>query len=134
MALGFIKRVQYLPYVPGGNSWSGIDCFGLVELWHRELLGIEVVDRGEHSNTPEGMAGGYRSTSDFIQQSEPSDHCVIIMKSAESGTIVRYGHCGMHWQGNVYHIDREGGFRCQPLQSVLRRVTDYRKHKDAINL
>ena len=38
----FIRGVIGVPFIPHGRGYSGIDCYGLVYLAHRDVLGIEL--------------------------------------------------------------------------------------------
>ncbi len=130
----FITRLSMTPYLPEGRDWYGVDCFGLVELWHREQLGIDIRDRTEHESTPNGFQGGYDAQSEWIACQEPVDHAVIVMRSLWNNVIVPYGHCGIYWQGEVIHIEAQGGFQCQPFHDrrIVGRVTDIRIHEQVI--
>lgn len=37
----FIRRAVGLPWVRWRSDWQAVDCFGLVVLWHREVLGTD---------------------------------------------------------------------------------------------
>lgn len=41
--MNFLKYLR-LPYVENGSDWTGVDCFGLVVLFYKEELNIEIVD------------------------------------------------------------------------------------------
>jgi len=38
----FVRRALDVPFVPRGRSWQGWDCWGLVLIAHREVLGIDL--------------------------------------------------------------------------------------------
>lgn len=40
----FINYAVGLPWVRWGSDWSGCDCYGLVVLYHREVLGVQLED------------------------------------------------------------------------------------------
>lgn len=127
--IDLIRRLECVPYVAGGRDWSGMDCFGLVELWHRHL-GVEINDRGEAETDPEGLAAGYARKALWQQMSDPIDHCVIIMRAPFNGEVFKFGHCGMYYNGYVYHTSKGTGFQCQNYtdRKIIKRVTDIRKH------
>lgn len=56
----FIDRSLSIPWVRGGSDWAGVDCYGLVELWHRHVLGIDVA-LVEHTD----MADGFPKAANF---------------------------------------------------------------------
>ncbi|WP_457754881.1 C40 family peptidase [Thermovibrio ammonificans] len=40
----FILKALRVPYKKWGSSWNGVDCYGLVRLFYREVRGIELPD------------------------------------------------------------------------------------------
>jgi cell wall-associated NlpC family hydrolase len=40
----FVNRAVGLPWVKWRSDWQACDCFGLVVLWHREVLGVDLGD------------------------------------------------------------------------------------------
>lgn len=40
----FVRRAVGVPWRLGGASFAGMDCYGLVELWHREVFGRPLAD------------------------------------------------------------------------------------------
>lgn len=38
----FISRAIVVPFVDKGRDWSGWDCWGMVVLFHREVLGVAI--------------------------------------------------------------------------------------------
>ena len=69
-----VAQLQATPYRPGGNDFAGCDCWGLVEIWYRELFGIHLADRANHPNGPRGLALGFTARSDWLRVYEPHDH------------------------------------------------------------
>ncbi|WP_343639037.1 NlpC/P60 family protein [Roseateles sp.] len=52
----FVNRAVGVPWVKWRSDWRGMDCFGCVVLWFREVLGVEVgpvpemdIEAGFHS-------------------------------------------------------------------------------------
>lgn len=37
-------RFVGIPWKPNGRDFDGVDCYGLIVLWYREILGINLMD------------------------------------------------------------------------------------------
>ena len=127
----FIQKIQAAPYVENGNSHAGLDCFGLVELWHKQIFSIDIDDRNMLECSGEGFNAGYQAQKDWKVISEPLNHCVVIMKSFWDGTVQPYGHCGIFYDGSVYHTDKGSGFQVVSIKNkrLLGRISALRIHK-----
>ncbi len=44
----FIIKALQIPYKKWGSDWNGVDCYGLVRLFYREVYGIELSDIRTH--------------------------------------------------------------------------------------
>lgn len=51
----FVSRAVGIPWVRWRSDWAGVDCFGLIVLWHREVLGIDL-GAVPHTDVAEGFA------------------------------------------------------------------------------
>jgi hypothetical protein len=40
----FVARAVGLPWARWRADWQAMDCYGLIVLWHREVLGVEIGD------------------------------------------------------------------------------------------
>ena len=40
----FVNKAIGVPWVRWRSDWHGMDCYGLLVLWHREVCGIEIGD------------------------------------------------------------------------------------------
>lgn len=120
-----------VPYKRHGRDLQGMDCFGLVETWFRELHGIEIDDREAQTSDPAGFSNGYSLKSKWNPLEAPVDHCVVVMKSLMGRQIIREGHCGIYWNGLVIHTDEGTGFQAIPITdpSIKRKITDLRIHE-----
>lgn len=122
-----ITALQTVPYSPGGSSWHGADCWGIVELWHRHVLGIEIACRLDNPPGHAGLAQGLAASSVWREIAEPRDHCLVVMRARG----IRAGHIGVHWQGVVIHSSEGHGCVAEPLTSRMIRLmtTQYLIHE-----
>lgn len=58
----FVRRAVGLPWVRWRSDWTGADCFGLLVLYFREVLGV---DLGPVPQTD--IASGFSSASGWVQ-------------------------------------------------------------------
>ena len=123
-----ISQIQMVPYLENGRDLNGLDCFGLIEIWHREVLGIEIDDRIEQPSEPEGFEQGYLSQKDWVAVTEPENNAVAVMKALWNGSTHEYGHCGMIYEGRVYHFKPDHGFQHAPIDDRQLRITKIMKH------
>lgn len=122
-----VTALLAVPYVPGGGSWSGADCWGVVELWHRHVLGIEIACRLDNPPGHEGLAAGLAASSVWRVASEPVDHCLVVMRARG----IMAGHVGVHFDGSVIHSSEGHGCVCEPITSRMIRMmtTQYLLHE-----
>lgn len=111
----FIGRAVGTPWVRWRSGWDGCDCFGLVLLWHREVLGLDL-GSVPHADIAQGfgMVEGWR-------ESEPAAGAPVFM-AWRSGAP---SHCGillpdsmlLHAEGSE---DHPGSVRVSRLAAVER--------------
>ncbi|SNZ21731.1 NlpC/P60 family protein [Cohaesibacter gelatinilyticus] len=124
-----ISRLLGVRYEPAGNSFSAVDCFGVVELWYRHVLGVGVEDRSNHPPTHEGLQRGVESISNWEAVDTPQDHCLVLMQAGR----LRNGHIGIYYNGHVLHADRKAGCCvCQKITdpAIQGSITGYLKHNE----
>lgn len=115
-----------LPWVRWRAGWDGADCFGLVVLWHREVLGI---DLGEVPQTD--IATGFDSATGW-RPCDPVPGAAAWM-AWQGGAPA---HCGiLALPGMVLHtdgdIDRPGLARLTRLTALQRIYPDVRFYRRA---
>ena len=122
-----IDTILSVPYADGMGELSGADCWGIVELWYRHVLGIDLSDRSEHPAGHDGMQAGYDAAQDWQQIETPENNCLVIMRAGR----LNAGHVGVFYGGSVLHSDEKHGCVYEPISKPMIRVktTCYLRHK-----
>ena len=80
------KRYVGIDYVAGGRSYGGLDCYGLVCLVYREILGIVLPtytgDYDADNNESSTQALGLASKRGWQKETEPFVGCVVLLNIA----------------------------------------------------
>jgi len=124
-----IDRLPMVPFEEHGNDLNGMDCFGLVEFWHKHIFGIAINNRTDQPSEPEGFLQGYEAQNDWNALERPESGAVAVMRAYWNGSLIDYGHCGMIWGGRVYHFKPETGFVHHSIDDRQLRITAIMKHK-----
>lgn len=97
----FVSRVVGLPWKRWACSWEQVDCYGLVVLYHREVLGIDLGAVPE-TDIEEGF-----STARGWEECNASEGATCFMTWRAGAPT----HCGLLLAGDkVLHAEaREGG-------------------------
>ena len=112
----FAARAVGVPWVRWRADWRGMDCFGLLVLYFREVLGVEL---GEVPQTD--IAAGFSAARGWVQcEAEPGATAWMAWRDGAPT------HCGMLLpDGRVLHAfggqDHAGEVRATRL-SVMRRI------------
>lgn len=122
----FIRRAVGLTWARWRSDWSAADCFGLVILWHREVLGIEL---GSVPQTD--IAKGFSRTTGWLEcEAEEGATCFMAWRNGAPT------HCGillphrrvLHCEGAE---DRPGSARVSPLSAMQRFYGEIRFYRRA---
>lgn len=113
-----IPRFLSLPYVLGRGDWSGADCWGLVELWYRHVLGIGLAEREGRDSTRQSIDVWATAPAGWLPIVAPEDHCLVLMRSGR----LAHGHVGIVYQGSVLHTAVTHGCVYQPISDRLIRA------------
>lgn len=115
----FISRALSVPWVRSGGDWLGVDCYGLVELWHKHVLGVQI-EFIEHTTISDGLS----QCKNWVQcEIESNAACFMAYRngSPEHCGIVLDSVSVLHAQGG-----REAGGRVRVtrLDALKRRYGD----------
>ena len=66
----FIRRAIAVPFVEQGRGWSGWDCWGVVVMLHREVLGVELP---RYTTGHSDAWAGHPPKWDNVSRPEPGD-------------------------------------------------------------
>jgi cell wall-associated NlpC family hydrolase len=126
----FIDKAVAVPYKPLGRDWRGWDCWGLVYVMYRDLLGIYLPMYDAYQGTEDRFAqntlilnGMGNGCWQEVEKPEPLDLAAIKV----SGCMC---HVGV-WVGNRWMLHTlESGTRCERTDSVSwnRRIAFYARN------
>ena len=96
-----------IPYLWGGRSRQGLDCYGLVVLVYREQYGIELPDWV-------GSQMDLRSRAKAIEEAVCSGDFTVKDRPCEGDFVVCYRsryshHIGLHFSGGILHAVEGAG-------------------------
>lgn len=122
-----IDALVHVPYAPGKGDMAGADCFGIVELYYRLVLGIEVTDRADHPAGHGGLQAGFDAAANWVSIQQPEDHCLVIMRAK----VLLAGHIGIYHSGHVLHSDESHGCVFEPINGrfIRSRITGFLRRK-----
>lgn len=122
-----IDALLHVPYVRGGTEFCGADCWGVVVLWYKHVLEIELPNRANHKPGHGGLQAGFEAATNFEQIDDPTDHDLITMRA--KGFDV--GHIGVHYNGMILHSDESHGCVYEPITDrfIRSKITGFLRHK-----
>lgn len=119
-------RYLGIPYVNGGRTRSGVDCWGIVKLIYSECLGIEIKDLGEEDIeysqdwAKDGEDYFMKHYSEKWQRvDEPKPFDVVLIRNGRG--IV--DHCGLVLDSQRFIQCLRAGVVVSRL-SVIKKVTE----------
>lgn len=128
-------RYISLPFVDGGRSFDGVDCWGLVRLIYATELNIQLESYGDISarnliavarNITNGKDGEEWTE---VHKSDIEPYDAVVMRFPGSSRI---GHCGIITENRkLLHIEHGKNAVIVSLShiSVRERIACFRRHK-----
>lgn len=121
----FIRRAVGLPWVRWRSDWQACDCFGLLVLFHREVLGI---DLGDVPTTD--ISDGFRLATGWLECGQEEGATCWMAWRGGAPT-----HCGLllagrrvlHCEGSIEHMGNVRVSRLTALQRVYGEIRFYRR-------
>ena len=112
----FAARIVGTPWVRWRSDWSGCDCYGLIVLYHREVLGV---DLGDVPQTDIGT--GFAAARGWCELPWPAAGATCWMAWRDGAPT----HCGVLMDARtVLHAeggpDRPGSARISRIEAVRR--------------
>ena len=114
-----VPRLLAVPYVLGQGDWTGADCWGLVELWYREVLSLPLSERSGRHSARQSIDAWASAPTGWVPIASPEDHCLVLMRSGR----LNAGHVGIAYQNRVLHSAKSHGCVYQPLSDRLIRAS-----------
>jgi cell wall-associated NlpC family hydrolase len=124
----FIDQALMIPYVMGGSEMSGADCWGIVELYYKHVLDIELDNRGDIEAGHMGIQEGFDQATNWKPIDQPENHCLVALRAGR----IKVGHIGVYVDGNVLHsADEETGCVFQPISDrfIKTRITAFLRYQ-----
>jgi cell wall-associated NlpC family hydrolase len=108
----FVNAWVGVPFKWDGRDRTGVDCWGLAWLWHRDVLGIALPDwvKGEHGLgwVRRTLAAEHAARWRRLAEGEPG--CIVLTLPS-----TRPAHVGIFWRGGVLHAEEGAGVQWNPL-------------------
>ena len=111
-------RFTKTPFVNKGRSFKGADCYGILKLYYKVHLGIEIPEIIIHPDDTKKIMDTYLEeiSKNWIQIDKPEAHCAVAMNTSEKypKRITHFGvmidnkrilHTFRKWGCNVIRID-----------------------------
>lgn len=120
----FVAKAVGVPWVRWRSDWAAMDCYGLIVLWHREVLGLEL------GRVPEtDIAAGFSAARGW-SQCEPQDGATCFMSWRRGAPT----HCGVLLPGSmVLHCEGSqempGSVRMTRMRALQRAYGEIRCYR-----
>lgn len=121
-----------VPFIDGGRTDAGADCWGMVKIVYARELGIDLPDYGDIGAKDilriRRMMGRERETPTWVRVDRPQVFDVVGMRLPDGQSM---GHVGIvASRGNVLHTERMSGPVVEDMRSatIRCRIVGYWRH------
>ncbi|PTM92860.1 C40 family peptidase [Mycoplana dimorpha] len=118
-----MDRFVGIPYVEHGRDYAGADCWGLIYLYYRDVLGRPVpsylAEMQEREFRPRGIGPlvDAEREAHWIEATEPQQGDVVLMRNGR-----HHNHVGIRLiGGRLLHSDGPGPSRIERLDALHLR-------------
>jgi len=122
----FVNRMVGKPWKRWAADFEACDCFGLLVLWYRHVLGVEL---GEVPQTD--LATGFQASAGW-EQCGQEEGATAWMSWSDGAPrhcgVVLFGGVLLHCEGRE---DRPGSVRVTKLSAIRRMAPDVRFYRRA---
>lgn len=127
----FIRRAIEVPFADKGRSWEAWDCYGMLRLFHHEVLGIDlpsyVADYSDAGGTPEARETLRRLITHHlpkwssVESPEPGDGVLLNIGGRPIHVGLAIGN------GLMLHTERKIGTVIERMSSPMwaRRIEGF---------
>lgn len=126
----FTARAVGIPWHRWRSDWGAVDCYGIVVLYHREVLGIDL------GPVPQSdISAGYAMLSGEWVECSTDDLDAVVWMAWRDGSPT---HCGIMLHGGMClhsegHIDAQGrhvgSVRLTPIRTMRRAYGTIRAYR-----
>lgn len=111
----------YIPFLEGGRSYDGCDCWGFIYLFYKDILNIILPSYTQEDNSK-------RDLFIKVKAEDLKDYDIALMSSKDFNL-----HAGLVYKNYIYHMDKRG-LRANSLKVLSPRIQNfYRVKNDKIN-
>ena len=130
MKNSIFKKYMPIPYLYGGKYFDGCDCYGIIQLWYKMELNVDLSDFRRIGSTQYECGKEYlngNSGVDFASVTDLQDHDVCILKS-------KMPHVGIYFNKHIIHMTSKMGVLVQSISEKERHIISRHRYKYAITV
>ena len=118
----------FISYEYGGSDFTGCDCYGFVQLFYREELGINLIDfprvGTNRTNLPEDYVRN-RQSFEFDKVEFPQNYDVAFMLNSTGDP----SHVGVFMQNGIIHALEKCGVVVQEARLLKNKIISFHRYR-----